>query len=87
MARAARNLDLAYMSASELQQAALTTALTTITFSAPGTADYAIADLTNSSPYGFASANEGQTVLSVIANLQARVNELENALQTLGLLA
>lgn len=67
--------------------AALTTALTTITASAPGTPDYAIANLTATSPYGFASADEGQTVLKVIANLQARVNELESRLQTYGLLA
>jgi len=63
-----------------------TTALTTVTFSAPGTPDYAIADLSNSSPYGFVSADEGQTVLSVIANLQTRVAELEAELAKLGMM-
>jgi hypothetical protein len=67
--------------------AALTTALTTITATAPGTPDYAIANLTVTTPYGFASADEGQTVLTVIANLQARVNQLESRLQAYGLLA
>jgi hypothetical protein len=67
--------------------AALTTALTSITATAPGTPDYAIANLTSTTPFGFASADEGQTVLTVIANLQARVNQLEARLQTYGLLA
>jgi hypothetical protein len=66
--------------------AANTAALTDITFSAPGTADYAIQDLTNSSGYGFVTADEGQTVLSVIKNLQTRVSELETKLATYGLL-
>lgn len=66
---------------------ALTSPLTTITFTAPGTPDYAVADLTNSSPYGFASQDEGRTVLSVVANLQARVNELEARLQASGQIA
>ena len=65
---------------------ALTTQLTTITASAPGTPDYAIQDLTQTLPYGFASADEGQSVLKVIANLQTRVAELETKLQALGLL-
>jgi hypothetical protein len=65
---------------------ALTTQLTTITATAPGTPDYAIADLTQTLPYGFASADEGQSVLKVIANLQTRVAELETKLQALGLL-
>ena len=56
--------------------AALTTQLTTITFTAP-TPDYAIQNLTNTAPYGFVTQDEGNTVLSVIANLQTRVAELE----------
>lgn len=66
---------------------ALTTALTTITCSAPSSADYAIADLTQSSPFGFVSADEGQSTLKVIANLQTRLGELETKLKALGLLA
>jgi hypothetical protein len=70
------------------QPTALTAQDTTITFTAPGTADYAIQDLTSTgSPFGFVTADEGQTVLQVIANLQTRVSELETKLQSLGLLA
>lgn len=57
-----------------------TAALTTITHSAAATADYAIQDLVTASSYGFVTANEAQTVLAVIANLQTRVAELEAAL-------
>jgi len=65
---------------------ALTTQLTTITYTSPGTPDYAIQDLTNSGGYGFVTKDEGNTVLSVIANLQTRVGEIETKLQSLGLL-
>jgi len=66
--------------------AANTAALTTITFVAPGTPDYAVQDLTNSGGFGFATKDEGNSVLSVIANLQARVAQLESKLATYGLL-
>lgn len=66
--------------------AALTTQLTTITSTAPGTPDFAIQNLTDSTPFGFATQDEGNTVLAVIANLQTRVAELETALQTYGML-
>lgn len=66
--------------------AANTAALTTITFTAPGTADYAIQDLTDTGGFGFATKDEGNSVLSVVANLQARVAELESKLQTYGIL-
>ncbi|MGE3681956.1 MAG: hypothetical protein AB7G93_09535 [Bdellovibrionales bacterium] len=59
------------------QPAAMTAQLTSITHTAPGTPDYAIQDLTNSSAYGFVTKDEGNTVLSVIKNLQVRVAELE----------
>jgi hypothetical protein len=68
------------------KQTALTAALTTITHTAPGTPDYAVQDLTNSGGFGFATKDEGNTVLSVIARLQTRVNELETKLQAIGLL-
>lgn len=64
--------------------AALTTALTTITFTAPGTPDFAIQQLTNVGGFGFVTADEGDTVLSVVANLQVRVNQLEARLQASG---
>lgn len=67
--------------------AALTTQLTSITSTAPGTPDYAIQDLINTSAYGFVTKDEGNTVLSVIANLQTRVAQLESRLQALGLIA
>lgn len=68
------------------QVAANTAALTSITYTAPGTPDYAIQDLTDTGGYGFVTADEGNTVLSVIENLQSRVAELESKLQTYGLL-
>lgn len=52
-------------------------ALTTITHTAPGTPDYAIQNLTTSTPFGFVTADEGNSVLSVIKNLQQRVLDLE----------
>lgn len=69
------------------QGAALTAQDTTITHTAPGTADYAIQALTSTSPFGFVTADEGHTVLKVIANLQARVAELEARLEAIGLVA
>jgi len=53
-------------------------ALTTITpADAAGTPDYAIAAVTNSSPFGFSNAAEAITLLYVIQNLQKRVLDLE----------
>lgn len=78
-----------YGVATVVRPTALTTQLTTVTFTAPGTPDYAIQDLIDSSAgaaFGFATKDEGNTVLSVIANLQTRVGELETKLQALGLL-
>jgi hypothetical protein len=66
--------------------AALTTQLTTITSTAPTTPDYAIQNLTSTSPFGFVSRDEGNTVLAVIKNLQDRVAELEARFQAYGLL-
>lgn len=64
----------------------LTTQLTTLTFVAASSADYAIASLTQSSPYGFASLDEAHTVLAVIANLQARLAQVETKLKQLGVI-
>ena len=65
--------------------AALTAQLTTITHTAPVTPDYAIQDFVDvagdgTQGYAFASRDEANSLLAVIANLQARVQELENAL-------
>ena len=66
--------------------AANTAALTTITATAPGTPDYAIQDLTDTGGFGFKTKDEGNTVLTVIINLQTRVSQLESKLATYGLL-
>lgn len=71
---------------------ALTTQLTTITHTAPGTPDYAIQDFVDivgdgSLGWSFASHDEANSVLKVIANLQTRLSELESKMQTIGLLA
>ena len=71
------------------EQTALTAALTSITHTAPGTPDYAIQDLVEeggAGNWGFATQDEGNTVLKVILNLQTRVNELETKLKALNLL-
>jgi hypothetical protein len=66
---------------------AQTAALTDITFTAPGTADYAIQDLVQNTGFGFVTKDEGNTVLSVIKNLQDRVAELEARLEDLGIVS
>lgn len=71
------------------RQTELTDELTTITHTAPGTPDYAIAapvDSAGGSAFGFSTADEFNTAMSVIANLQTRVNELETKLTAYGLL-
>lgn len=70
-----------------VQGDALTAQLTTITHTAAGTPDYAIQNLTTFTPYGFVTADEGNTVLAVIANLQARLVQVEARLETIGMIA
>lgn len=65
----------------------LTADLTPLTHHAPTTPDYAIAQLTNTTPYGFVSSDEGETVLKVLANVQARLAEVEAQLIAAGILA
>lgn len=70
------------------QCAAMTAQLTTITpADAAGTPDYAIAAITNSSPYGFSAAAEAITLLYVVKNLQVRLLEVEAILEEKGLCA
>ena len=87
----ATNQKLGFYNATPVvQPLALTAQLTTITHTAPGTPDYAIQDMVDVSlgaGWAFADHDEANTVLSVIANLQTRVSELETRLQSLGLLA
>jgi hypothetical protein len=67
--------------------APLTAALTTLTTVAPGTPDYAIQDVVSLTPFGFVTAEEARTVLSVLTNLQVRLAEVEAQLVTLGIMA
>lgn len=69
------------------QGAALTAQLTTITHTAPGTPDYALQDLVQNTGFGFATADEGNSLLAVVANLQARCAEMEARLEALGIVA
>lgn len=68
------------------KQTSLTSQLTTITHTSPSSPDYAIADPINSNAYGFTTSDEFKTAMSVIANLQIRVSELETKLRNYGLL-
>lgn len=65
---------------------ALTAQLTTITHTAPAAEDFAISAPINTNAYGFANANEFNTCMKVIANLQTRLSQVETRLQDLGLL-
>lgn len=67
------------------QGAALTAQLTTITHTAPGTPDYALQNLVQNTGFGFVTADEGNSVLKVIANLQVRLAEVEARLEAAGL--
>jgi hypothetical protein len=74
------------------QQTALTAQLTSITHTAPTTPDYAIQDFVDvagdgSEGFSFKDKDEANTVLSVILNLQTRVQELEDKIKAYGLLA
>jgi hypothetical protein len=78
-----------YGTAPVTKPTALTTALTQITHTGPTTPDYAIATPVDSgvgSAWGFSTQDEFETVMSVVLNLQTRVDELETKLQGLGLL-
>lgn len=69
---------------------ALTATKTQITHTGPTTPDYAIAtpiDSDVASAWGFSTRDEFETIMSVVQNLQVRVDELEAKLQGLGLLA
>lgn len=70
-----------------VQASALTVALTDLTPNAPGTPDYAIQALTNSTPYGFVTADEGETVLKIVQANKVRIAEIATALANLGITA
>ena len=69
------------------QQSALTTELTDLTQAGSFTPDYAIQAITNSSPYGFVNAAEGETVISVVQNNKERLAEVEAVLEAFGFIA
>lgn len=69
------------------QGAALTTQLTSITHTAPSTPDYAVQALVQNTGFGFVTADEGNTVLSVILNLQVRLAQVEARLEGVGIVA
>ena len=76
----------AIITANGTQGAALTTQLTTITpADAAGTPDYAIAAVTQTTPFGFSNAAELITCLYVIKNLQERLAEVEARLEATGI--
>lgn len=66
--------------------APLTAQLTNLTCVAPGLDDYDLAAPVQNTGWGFSTADEFKTAMSVIANLQTRCFELEIRLQSLGLL-
>ena len=79
---------LAFWNATPVDQpVALTAQNTSITHTAPGTPDFAIQDLTQTTPFGFVTKDEGNTVLQVILNIQTRLAEVEARLEELGLVA
>jgi len=87
----ATNQKLGFFNATPIvQPSEILDELTALTHTAPGTPDYAIQDLIDSSAganFGFATKDEGNTVLSVVVNNAARIKALEDALVSLGLLA
>ena len=75
-----------YNAAPVAQQTGLNIQFTTITYTEPAIPDYSIQDFTQTSPWGFASHDEANSVLRALANLQVRMGQLETRLITYGLL-
>ena len=65
---------------------ALSAQLTSITHTAPVTPDYALQNLVQNTGFGFATADEGNTLLSVVLNLQTRLAQVEARLEELNLI-
>ena len=70
-----------------IQSVAVTTALTDLTHTAPSTADYAIQALTTTTPYGFVTSDEGNTVLKVVQANKVNIAEIYAALKAHGIMA
>jgi len=69
-----------------VQASALTAAETTLTNAGTG-GDSAIQAFTDTSPFGFVLAAEGEQVVETVLNNQARIAEIETVLSNLGLTA
>lgn len=76
-----------YNSTPVVKPTALTTVETSLTFVNENTPDFALSSLTTTSSAGFATLDEAQAFVEVVANMQIRIGELETKLQALGLLA
>lgn len=73
-----------------VQQSALSAAAVaaaSFTHTAPGVDDFAIQALTATSPVGFVTTDEGNSVLKALKNAILRIEELETKLKALGLIA
>lgn len=68
-------------------QTALTSPTTSVTYTVTGTPDYAVATVTNASPFGFTTLDEAEAIVNTIINLQTRINELETKLQSANIIA
>ena len=74
------------------KQNGLTSQLTTVTHTAPTVSDYALQDFVDvagdgSQGFSFKDKDEANTVMSVIANLQIRLQDFEDKAKAYGLLA
>ena len=64
------------------QGAALTATLTSTTQAGSFTPDYAIQAVTQTTPFGFVTADEAETLISTVINMQTRIDELEARLDS-----
>jgi hypothetical protein len=70
------------------QPAAMTTALTTITCTAPGTTDYAIQSFLGTiATFKYVTATAAKTVAKCVINAQTRMAEVETVIKELGIVA
>lgn len=54
---------------------------------APGVDDFAIQGITSATPFGFVTADEGNSVLKVLKNAILRIEQLEARLKDVGIIA
>lgn len=69
------------------QSVALTAAHASLTQAGTDSGDVAIQAITNSSPFGFANAAEGEAVVACVRNAMTRLGEIEAALEAAGIVA